>query len=530
MDSRAENTATAQQYDVAVIGGGISGLTTAARLQAQGLTTIVLESHRRPGGCAGYFCRRGFSFDVGATTLVDFEPGGIGGTMLTEIGAPEVKGERLPGYVAWLPNRRITLYRERELWEAERLQALGASRQHQRFWSLMDNLADVFWRASRRGIKLPVQNTRDVINAIRCIGLGGLSLARYWNWTMGDALRKHALSDDEPLVGLLSMLLEDTVHNTVDKAPLINGALGITIRGAGLTRPTGGMRGFLRCFVRHYRHLGGKLLLRARVSRVRGQLDEFQVESNRGSVFARQVVSALPTPLTAKLAPAAIGSALQPYVRRDAGSFGGAFVVFLGVPEDEVATQTWTHHKLLYDYSRRLGNGNNMFISVSAPGDFESAPSGYRTVMISTHCELEPWENLSSQEYRTLKQQLADHLLDVARKVYPSLGRRALVFEAGGPPTYERFTLRPRGAVGGLQLKLQNSNQAAVPHDIGIPGFWLAGDTTWPGLGTVACTLGSSIVAKQVLQLAKPKGSHVVTRPDEGIDAHSQPAVRPCVA
>ena len=34
------------------------------------------------------------------------------------------------------------------------------------------------------------------------------------------------------------MLLEDTVHGSLDDAPLINGSLGITIRGAGLSRGT----------------------------------------------------------------------------------------------------------------------------------------------------------------------------------------------------------------------------------------------------------------------------------------------------
>ena len=90
-------------------------------------------------------------------------------------------------------------------------------------------------------------------------------------------------------------------------------------------------------------------------------------------------------------------------------------------------------------------------------------------------------------------------LLALARRVYPNLGRRALVCEAATPRTYERFTRRPDGAVGGVRLKLDNSNQHAVPHDIGVPGFFLAGDTTWPGLGTVACVLGSRLVAEQVL-------------------------------
>jgi phytoene dehydrogenase-like protein len=40
--------------DVAVIGAGIAGLATAARLQARGLSTVVLEAHGQPGGCAGF--------------------------------------------------------------------------------------------------------------------------------------------------------------------------------------------------------------------------------------------------------------------------------------------------------------------------------------------------------------------------------------------------------------------------------------------------------------------------------------------
>ena len=87
-------------------------MATAVRLQARGLSTIVFEAHGQPGGCAGFYRRDGFSFDVGATTLVDFEPGGVGGELLHNIGMPEVPGEPLRGYRAWLPDRTITLYRD----------------------------------------------------------------------------------------------------------------------------------------------------------------------------------------------------------------------------------------------------------------------------------------------------------------------------------------------------------------------------------------------------------------------------------
>src|SRR5215469_4440759 len=127
-------------YDAAIVGGGVAGMATAARLQAHGLSTIVFEAHGQPGGCAGFFRRRSFAFDVGATTLVDFEPGGVGGELLADIGMSPLEGEALPGYVAWLPDRTVTLYRDAPAWHIERLRLLGDSPAHHRFWRWMDRL------------------------------------------------------------------------------------------------------------------------------------------------------------------------------------------------------------------------------------------------------------------------------------------------------------------------------------------------------------------------------------------------------
>jgi C-3',4' desaturase CrtD len=517
-------------YDVAVIGGGIAGMATAARLQAHGLATIVLESHGQPGGCAGFFRRRGFAFDVGATTLVDFEPGGVGGELLASIGMELPPGEPLPGYVAWLPDRSVTLHRAATAWHQERLRSLGDTPAHRRFWRWIDHLSDAFWAASRKGVKLPLQSIADLLRAVRCLGFRNLPLTRYLTWTVGDALRSCGLRDDRPLVGLLSMLLEDTVHAKVDEAPFVNGSLGISIRGAGLTRALGGMYGFWRRFVAHYRALGGTLRVGCPVMTIRhARAGGFTIQTRRGVLGARQVVCAVPAPLAARLAPAAVARPLLPYLRRDANSCGGAVVVFLGVPDAEVEVegQPFTHHQLLQDYDQPLGNGNNMFISVSASDDHESAPPGHRAVMISTHCSLEDWEPLSTEKYLAQKRSMGERLIQLAHRVYPSLGEHPLVSEVATPRTYERFTRRPRGAVGGFRQTLANSNQNAIPHDIGVPGFWLAGDTTWPGLGTVAGVLGSRIVAEGVLRFARrsirsmPRPTIEATHDASECDIHS---------
>ncbi|HEU5227316.1 MAG TPA: FAD-dependent oxidoreductase, partial [Ktedonobacteraceae bacterium] len=251
--------------DVAIIGAGIAGIATATRLQKQGCSTIVFEAHGQPGGCAGFYRRKGFSFDVGATTLVDFAPGGVGGEWLASIGMPPIAGETLPGYLAWLPDRTVALHRDPALWANERLKALDDTPAHRAFWDFLDRLARVFWQASRNGVRLPMQHLRDVVGNLRALGPANILQARYLRWTMGDALRAYGLREDRALVGLLSMLVEDTVHSSIDQAPLINAALGVTIRGAGLMRACGGMGGFWRKVVAHYRGMGGELRVGCRV-------------------------------------------------------------------------------------------------------------------------------------------------------------------------------------------------------------------------------------------------------------------------
>jgi C-3',4' desaturase CrtD len=519
--------------EVIVIGAGMAGMATAVRLQARGMQTLVLEAHGQVGGCAGFYRDRGFSFDVGATTLVDFGPGGVGGQFLEEIGL-RLDGETLPGYCAWLPDRTITLHRDPALWQHERLRLLGDTRAHRWFWQLLDELAAVFWAASRNGIKLPVRSPRDFLMLMKKLPAASWPSARYLHWTVTDALRQCRLEHDTALRGFLAMLLQDTVHTSPENAPLINGALGLTIRGAGLTRPRGGMRGFWIALLQRYRELGGEVRVGTRVERVsRSSYPQgFIAHTRRGDFHAPQIVSTLPIWNTARLDLPEVSAFLQPYLRRDENALGGAVVVFLGVPEEEVGGQAFRHHQILVDYRRSLNSGNNMFVSVSAPEDTESAPPGYRVVMLSTHCELEEWEGLEKEEYAQRKAALAQRLIEYARRVYPNLGAQACVMEVGTPRTYARYTHRYRGAVGGVRLHLRNSNQFAVPYEIGIPGFWLAGDTTWPGLGTVASVLSSLHVAAGVWQ-TRPctrRGNVVSHQTNKAMSSSDLPVALPDLA
>ncbi len=54
-----------------VIGAGFGGLALAIRLQAAGVSTLLVEQRDKPGGCAYVWQQEGFTFDAGPTVITD---------------------------------------------------------------------------------------------------------------------------------------------------------------------------------------------------------------------------------------------------------------------------------------------------------------------------------------------------------------------------------------------------------------------------------------------------------------------------
>jgi phytoene dehydrogenase-like protein len=79
-----------ERADVVIIGAGLGGLMTAARLAQEGRRVVVLDQHYVAGGCATMLARgRGgarYCFDVGLHYVGECGPGGKVSRMLDEVG------------------------------------------------------------------------------------------------------------------------------------------------------------------------------------------------------------------------------------------------------------------------------------------------------------------------------------------------------------------------------------------------------------------------------------------------------------
>ena len=120
-------------------------------------------------------------------------------------------------------------------------------------------------------------------------------------------------------------------------------------------------------------------------------------------VPARRVVCAVPAENSIKLFPEHIKyrERVAKYIERDKEKMGGGIVLFLGVPDEEVASTAapsgsddehpgWTHHQILQDHHQPLGDGNNMFVSVSSPSDLGRESKNALSLYLSLSLSLYP--------------------------------------------------------------------------------------------------------------------------------------------
>jgi C-3',4' desaturase CrtD len=495
---------TTPTQKIVVIGAGIGGLTAAALLAHRGYQVLVFDQAIAPGGCASTFQRRGFTFDVGATQVAGFEPGGIHHRIFTELGIDLPAATPCdPACAVYLPGETepINVWRDPDQWLAERRRQFPGS---DRFWQLLADLFRYSWSFQSRDPVLPPRNAWDLWQLVQAVRPDTLLTAPYALATVGQVLRTFGLEGDRRLKTFLDLQLKLYSQVDAEETALLYAAtaLGVSQLPQGLSHLHGSMQVLSDRLLTSLQRDGGELKMRHTVQKI-------QVENNRAIAIevcdqktketwiesADHIVANVTVQDVVKL----LGTeAPQRYAQRieklPPGS--GAFVIYLGVTQAAIPEGCPPHLQFLYDYEGAIAENNSLFVSVSRTGDGR-APEGCATIIASTFTDPSIWWG-NEADYEALKQTYTEAAIARLASFFNLNAATIIHQEAGTPRTFARFTGRDRGIVGGVGQRVPTFGPFGFATRTPVSGLWLVGDSVHPGEGTAGVSYSALTTVRQI--------------------------------
>ncbi|MEM8611819.1 MAG: C-3',4' desaturase CrtD [Cyanobacteria bacterium P01_H01_bin.105] len=491
-----------------VIGAGIGGLTAAALLAKRGYRVRVFEQAMVPGGCASTFRRRGFTFDVGATQVAGLEPGGIHHQIFSELGLELPAAEPCdPACAVFLPGETvpINVWRDPNRWQSERQQQFPGS---EPFWQKLSDLFSYSWRFQSRQPVLPPRNLWDGWQLTNALRPDTLLTVPYTFSTVGQLLKGYGLGDNQRLKTFLDLQLKLYSQVGADETALLYAAtaLGVSQSPQGLFHLQGSMQVLSDALVKAIKQFGGQVFLghtveqillednRPRFVRVRHQKNQETWLEPADHLVANVTVQNLTT-LLGQQTPIGYQRRVDKLIPSS-----GAFVVYLGVDQAAIPKDCPPHLQFLYDYDGPIGENNSLFVSVSRPGDGR-APEGRATIVASSFTNVQAWQKC--HDYAALKAEYEAGAIAKLNQFFDLNPDNIIHVESGTPRTFERYTARHQGMVGGIGQRLSTFGPFGFATRTPIPKLWLVGDCVHPGEGTAGVSYAALTAVRQIEAMEK---------------------------
>ncbi|MDR9890573.1 phytoene desaturase [Pseudenterobacter timonensis] len=467
-----------------VIGAGFGGLALAIRLQANGISTLLLEQRDKPGGRAYVYQDKGFTFDAGPTVITD-------PTAIEELFT--LAGKRMADYVDLLPVTPFyrLCWEDGQVFDYDNVQA-RLEAQIARF-----NPRDVegyrrFYAYSRAVFKegylklgtVPFLSFRDMVRA-------GPQLARLQAWRSVYSMVSQFIENEQlrQAFSFHSLLVGGNPFATSSIYTLIH-ALE---REWGVWFARGGTGALVAGMVKLFEDLGGELALNAEVTRLEttgSQIDAVQLKDGR-HIPCRAVASNADVVHTYERLlghhPTGVARAASLKRKRMSNSL---FVLYFGLnhPHPQLAHHTVCfgprYQELIEEifHGNRLADDFSLYLHAPCVTDPSLAPPGCGSFYV-----LAPVPHLGTADldWTVEGPRLRDRIFDYLEARYMPGLRSQLVTHR----TFTPFDFRDQlGAHLGSAFSIEPIlSQSAWfrPHnrDSQISNLYLVGAGTHPGAG-----------------------------------------------
>jgi phytoene dehydrogenase-like protein len=503
------------KYDVIIIGAGLGGLTAGAKLAKDGKKVLMIEQHTVPGGCATTFKRKDFIVEAGLHEMDGLDDGDPKRKIFRDLGVfDHVEFVRVPDFYRFT-NQRIDIVIPDNPTKAIDVLVKRFPRDEKgirKFFGIILNLRKELNRYPRGKWK--------TLALLPVFPILYPNVVFRENQTVGKLLDSLIHDEDLKLVLLANL---GYYHDNPYTMSLLTYALAQAsyfIGGGHYIK--GGSQKLSDYLASVIKNNGGEVILRHLVTGIITEDNKavgVKYRKTSGSnaetqeAFADYIVAnaAIPNVVNELLPPSEVKNRLASDIAKQeiACSLTTVYLGFKKPPTElgnkHYSTIVFSENMTTQsEFIKRTGedwswsNRGFAFVDYSQI-DSRLAPQGKGLGVICTSDYLSDWENLSKEEYKTKKEEVARILTERLNKVIPGIKDEIEYCEVSTPKTIKRYTLNPQGTAYGFAQIPKQAGRKRIRHKSPIDNLYFASAWTYPAHGFTGTILGGYWCAEEIL-------------------------------
>jgi len=419
-------------YDVLIIGAGMSGLAAGIRLAYYGKSVCIVEKHYRVGGLNSFYNLGGHKLDVGLHAMTNYVPKGV-------------KLAPLPKLL-----RQLKLKAEDFALCPQRMSAIKFPDKTLRF----NNDFDFFVQEVVDNFPRQADNFQKLLKTIfeyNELNLYAKPIAA--REVVSSTISNPLLSN---MIFCPLMFYGNAQENDMEFGQFV--IMFKSIFCEGLARPQAGVRQILDVLVKKYKACGGELKMRCAVTSLKcanGRVESILLE-NGEALTADRILSSAGYVETMKLLTNYASSKLNPHAGRL------SFVEFILILNKEPAEMGYNTTITFYNNSDRFDYRKpDELVDVSSgviccPNNFQfESPLPEGIIRITNMANFDLWNRLGEEEYKAQKAAWLETTLKEVVKFVPDFRDSIIFTDIFTPKTIYRFTGHLNGTVYGTPNKIK---------------------------------------------------------------------------
>ncbi len=475
-------------YDYVIVGSGIGGSLSYAILKKIGRKVALLEKENYLGGCSGTFKRKDFFYNVGATTLVGLDDSMPLGKIIKFLGVekPPVKKLELP-IVVYLDGKVIKRYSDKQK-SLEEIAKNFPYKNIESVWKNIYHIAENNWKNVYKLLPINFKNPSLMLKKIATNRRYLLYNLPYQFKSTYKYFKEQIPSIDKTFKDFIDHQILITSQGYSQDVPISVGSMGLTYNNLDNYYVYGGMGKIFDSLIKEK----NDVFLRHKVLYVKKMNGYFEIKTNKNVFYAKKVILNKTIWDYAELLEPEYKQKMHRY-RKKYPKRWYALTIYFSIEDKNNLIQEH-HYQIIHEKTNPYTGSNSFFISLS---DYELGEK--KSVTISTHCKNEFWENLEKNEYYEQKEKVQEFMFDIMKQYIPAFKECKIEnVMVGTPITFERYTQRYSGTVGGIPL-IKDYIPFRYPSNFTeIEGLYLVGDSVFPGQGWPGVSMG---VLNLLLQL-----------------------------